>query len=61
VELSQEDRSRIKDSSHNIQSANNSLAHVDAQKISDIADIQECLDKADKTLRGVLRLAQEPI
>jgi len=58
VELTQEDRARITDSTHKIQSANNTLAHVDANKIPEFAEIRECLENADKTLRGVLRLAQ---
>jgi hypothetical protein len=55
MELTQEDRARITDSTHKIQSANHSLAHVDPKKIPDISGIQECLENADKTLRGVLR------
>lgn len=55
MDLTQEERARITDSTHKIQSANDSLAHIDPRKIPDIADIQECLENADKTLRGVLR------
>jgi hypothetical protein len=55
VELTQEERARITDSTHKIQSANDSLAQVDPQKIPDIDGIQECLENADKTLREVLR------
>jgi hypothetical protein len=55
VELTQEERARITDSTHRIQSANHSLARVDPSKIPDIDGIQECLENADKTLRGVLR------
>ena len=55
MELSKEERARITDMAHKIQSANDSLALVDSQKIPDIDDIQECLGNADKTLRGVLR------
>jgi hypothetical protein len=55
VQLTQEERARITDSTHKIQSANDSLTHVDPKKIPDIDGIQECLENADKTLRGVLR------
>jgi len=55
MELTQEERARITDSTHKIQSANHSLAHVDPKKIPDINGIHECLENADKTLRGVLR------
>jgi hypothetical protein len=55
VELTQEERARIIDSTHKIQSANQTLAAVDPKKIPDIDDIQDCLENADKTLRGVLR------
>jgi hypothetical protein len=55
VELTQEDRARITDSTHKLQSVNQSLAQVDPEKIPDIDEIQECLENADKTLRGVLR------
>lgn len=55
MELTQEERARITDSTHKIQSVNESLAHVDPRKIPHIDGIQECLEHADKTLRGVLR------
>jgi hypothetical protein len=55
VELTQEERVRITDSTHKIQSANHSLARVDPSKIPEIDGIHECLENADKTLRGVLR------
>ncbi len=58
MELTQEDRARITDSTHKIQSANDALAHVDPKKIPNIDGIQECLENADKTLRGVLRASQ---
>jgi hypothetical protein len=58
MELTQEERARITDSTHKIQSANDALAHVDPTKIPEIDEIQECLENADKTLRGVLRSPQ---
>jgi hypothetical protein len=55
VELTQEEKARITDSTHKIQSANASLAHVDPKKIPEIEEIQECLEDSDKALRRVLR------
>ena len=55
LELTQEDQARIKDSTHNIQAANESLKRVDPRKIPNIADIESCLTEADQTLRGLLR------
>jgi hypothetical protein len=58
MELTQEERARITDSTHKIQSVNESLAHVDPKKIPHLDGIHECLENADKTLRGVLRSRQ---
>jgi hypothetical protein len=55
MQLTHEERARIKDSTHKIQSANNSLAHVDPGKIPEIEQIQECLEDSDKALKRVLR------
>jgi hypothetical protein len=62
MQLTQEERSRIKDTTHKIQSANASLAHVDPAKIPEIEEIQECLEDSDEALRRVLRSpeAQQP-
>ena len=54
LELTQEERARITDSKHKIQSANSTLAHVDPQKIPALDEIQDCLESADETLRDVL-------
>jgi hypothetical protein len=54
MQLTQEERARIKDSTHKIQSANASLGHVDPAKIPEIEEIQECLEDSDKALRRVL-------
>jgi hypothetical protein len=54
-ELTQEDRARITDTTHKIQSANEVLSHVDPRKIPGFAEIQSCLQNADKTLRTLLR------
>jgi len=55
MELTQEERARIKDSTHKIQSANNALARLDPAKIPEIEEIQECLEDSDKALRRALR------
>jgi hypothetical protein len=55
MQLTNEERARITDSTHKIQSANQTLAEIDPKKIPDIEGIQDCLTNADKTLRGVLR------
>ena len=55
LELTQEDRARINDTTHKIQSADETLTHVDPRKIPGLAAIRKCLQNADKTLRGVMR------
>ncbi len=55
LDLTQEDRARLIDSTHNIQSATESLHHVDPRKVPDLDGIQKCLEDADKTLRLALR------
>ena len=55
LELTQEDRARIIDSTHQIQAADETLTHVDPRKIPRSAEIRKCLRNADQTLRGVLR------
>jgi hypothetical protein len=55
LELTQEDRARITDSTHQIQAADETLTHVDPRKIPRFNEIRKCLRNADQTLRGVLR------
>ncbi|MDQ1473779.1 MAG: hypothetical protein QOJ99_5259 [Bryobacterales bacterium] len=54
-ELTMEERARITDTRHQIQSANDALSRVDSRKIPGFSDIISCLQSADKSLRGVLR------
>jgi hypothetical protein len=61
LELTQEDQARIRDSSHNIQAARQSLEHIDPRKISNLASIRKCLKDADQTLRTALRNFRERI
>jgi hypothetical protein len=54
VKLTKEERARITDSKHKIQSAADALTHVDRRKIPDYDAIVECLESADHSLRGAL-------
>jgi len=56
--LTRVEKERITDSMLKIQSAANSLNHVDRKKIPDVEGIQECLEEADKTLGGALRSSE---
>ena len=60
MELTPEERARITDSKHMIQSVADSLTHVDPQKIAEFAGIEECLEDADESLRAALRPNSEP-
>ncbi len=55
MELTKEERARITDSKHKIQSVADSLTHVDPQKIPNFGAIEECLENADESLRRALR------
>ncbi len=61
LELTQEERARITDTTHKIQSAEAALMPIDPRKIPGLAEIRTCLQDADKTLRGVLRSFRERI
>lgn len=54
------ERERIADNRMKIRSVANSLAHLDPKKIDDIEAIQECLDGADKSLKGALDSEDSP-
>jgi len=58
-QLTKSERAKITDSMHSIQSARASLADIDETKVPDVDEIQECLESADKNLRGALRDAPE--
>ena len=53
--LTEEERARLHDSKHKIQSVANSLAHVDPHKVPDLDEIEECLESADESLREALK------
>lgn len=56
IELTLEDQARLIDSKHQIQSADDSLSHVDPRKMPDVKGIRRCLQDADKTIREALRV-----
>jgi hypothetical protein len=60
VDLTKEERARITDSKHKIQSVADSLTYVDPRKIPNFDAIEECLENADESLRGALRSQSEP-
>jgi hypothetical protein len=55
VGLTEEERARLNDSKHKIQTVANSLTHVDPRKVPDFDEIEECLENADESLREALR------
>jgi hypothetical protein len=60
VGLTEEERVRLNDSKHKIQSVANSLAHVDPRKVPDFDETEECLENADESLRETLRSKSGP-
>jgi hypothetical protein len=56
--LNEEERARVNDTKHSIQSAAASLSHVDRRKIPKVEQIEECLENADSVLRAAL---QDPL
>lgn len=64
MELTKNERAKITDSVHSIQSARASLTDIDESKVPRVDEIQECLESADKNLRVALRQAaakQKPL
>lgn len=57
MELTKEERARIADSKHKLQSIADSLTHVDPRKIQGFNEIEECLEAADQSLNGALKSA----
>ena len=55
MELTKEERARINDSKHKLQSVADSLTHVDPQKIQGLNEIEECLEEADESLNSALK------
>jgi hypothetical protein len=55
MRLTQVEKERISDSRMKLQSVAHALNHVDPKKIPGFEEIQECLDGAEKSLRGALR------
>jgi len=57
--LTKSERAKITDSVHSIQSARASLADIDETRVPEVDEIQDCLESADKNLRGALRQSPE--
>ena len=55
MRLTRVEREKITDSVLNIQSARASLEDMDESKVPELAEVQECLEDADKNLRTALR------
>jgi predicted nucleic acid-binding Zn-ribbon protein len=55
MSLTKSERAQITDSVHSIQSARASLADIEEDKVPKVDQIQDCLEDADKELRGALR------
>jgi hypothetical protein len=55
MKLTKVEREKITDSVLNIQSARASLEDMDQSKVPELAEMQDCLEDADKSLRKVLR------
>jgi hypothetical protein len=53
--LTRVERERLTDSRLKIQSVTKSLTHIDSKKIRDLDEIRQCLDAADRSIRGALR------
>jgi hypothetical protein len=53
--LTNAERERITDSRAKLQSVARSLKHVDPKAIPGVAEIEDCLEDADKSLTGALR------
>ena len=55
MELTKEEKARINDSKHKLQSIADSLSHVDPRKIQNFEEIEECLETADESLNSALK------
>jgi hypothetical protein len=53
--LTRVEKERVSDVRLKLQSAANSLKHIDAKKVPDHRDIEDCLEDADKSLGSALR------
>ncbi len=53
--LTRTDKERIRDSRMKLQSVSNSLKQVNSKGINGIDQIQDCLEDAEKSLKGALQ------
>jgi len=56
--LTRLEKEQISDSRLKLQSAANTLSHVDLGKIPDFEEIRDCLEDAEKSLGSALRLSK---
>jgi hypothetical protein len=59
MRLTRVEKERITDSRLKLQSVADSLKHVDPKKVSAFEEIKDCLEAADKNLRGALHADTE--
>jgi len=55
MSLSRAEKERIRDSRMKLQSVSRSLKEIPPSEIGKIEEIQDCLESADKSLRGALQ------
>ena len=55
MSLTRAERERIVDSRAKLQAVTEALNGIAPEKISDLAEIQDCLGDAEKSLKGALR------
>ena len=59
MRLTRLEKERIADSRFKLQSVADSLRHVDHSKVNEFEEIQDCLENAERNLRGALRADTE--
>ena len=55
MSLTRVEKERIKDSRMKLQSVANSLKHVNPKGVAGMHEIEECLEDAERSLKGALR------
>lgn len=55
--LRSDERERVQDTMHLVQSARETLSEIDPRLVPEKAEIEECFDLADRSLRASLRSA----
>jgi len=57
--LSKSERERLNDGRLKLQSVANSLTQVNPKEVPNLEEIQDCLEDAEKSFDGALRVAEE--